>query len=144
MGVNPKIGGEKTPKMDGENHGKPNPMNKWMIWRGKLSPPPIFGSTPKYPTAVSPWFTLDLGGKNQNFWVDTHMKALLRRCFSFFPGGSHVVGDPGPGAILWGAGAIECSSRSGTGARDLRNFGERWKDGGGVPRVSKPVEDWHV
>ena len=32
MGVEPKIGGCLPPKMDGENNGKPNPMNKWMIW----------------------------------------------------------------------------------------------------------------
>ena len=31
MGVEPKIGGKITPKMDGENNGF-NPMNKWMIW----------------------------------------------------------------------------------------------------------------
>ncbi len=32
----------KTPKMDGENNGKPeNPMNKWMIWGFS----PIFGNT---------------------------------------------------------------------------------------------------
>ena len=35
----------KTPKMDGENKGKPNPMNKWMIWGG-FGPTPIFGLTP--------------------------------------------------------------------------------------------------
>ena len=27
----PKIAGKKK-QMDGENNGKPNPMNKWMIW----------------------------------------------------------------------------------------------------------------
>ena len=40
MGVNPKIGGN-TPKMDGENHGKPYEQ------RDDLGCfPPIFGSTP--------------------------------------------------------------------------------------------------
>ena len=35
LGVEPKIGGWKTPKMDGENYFIENPMKKWMIWGGK-------------------------------------------------------------------------------------------------------------
>ena len=41
MGVEPKIGVLKTPKMDGL-YIMENPMNKWMILGGK---PPIFGNT---------------------------------------------------------------------------------------------------
>ena len=52
-------------------------MNKWMIWGGKLSTP-ILGSTPKYPTAVAPWFTLEshgltaswLHGAPKNGWLE--------------------------------------------------------------------------
>ena len=43
MGVNPKIGVVFTPKMDGENNGKPYEQ---MDDLGGLKPP-IFGSTPK-------------------------------------------------------------------------------------------------
>ena len=41
MGVEPKIGGCKTPKMDGENFME-NPMNKWDDWGV-----PLFLETPK-------------------------------------------------------------------------------------------------
>ena len=53
MDVEPKIGENGPPTMDGENNGEKNPMNKWMIWGGKTTP--IFGNTRIFNESSNVW-----------------------------------------------------------------------------------------